>query len=87
MRRSDEDQHADERVDDATEPATEPLKVTFGTAVGAAMLGLEQALRNEPPPEVMAAEHLPERGRSGDAGADEADGGLVIEFPEDLESR
>lgn len=53
---------------------------SFGTAVGAAMLGFEQALRSEPPPEIQAGEHVPERGLSGDSD-------LVIEFPEDLERR
>lgn len=52
---------------------------TFGTAVGAAMLGFEQALRSEPPPEIMAGEHVPERGLGGQ------DSDLVIEFPDDLE--
>ena len=51
----------------------------FGTAVGAAMLGFEQALRSEPPPEIQAAEHVPERSLGG------SDEGLVIEFPDDLE--
>jgi hypothetical protein len=64
--------------DDGVEPPTKPLstKGRFGTAVGAAMLGFEQALRNEPPAEIMAAEHMPERGRTGD------DGRLIIEFPD-----
>ena len=51
---------------------------SFGTAAGAAMLGFEQALRSEPPPEIQAAEHVPERGLSGEGD------GLRIEFPEDL---
>ena len=50
--------------------------VPFGTAIGAAMMGFEQALRREPPAEVMAAEHMPERGSIG------LDGDLVIDFPE-----
>lgn len=58
-----------------TEPLT--LKNTFGTALGSAMLGFEQALRNEPPAEILAAEHMPERGGSGQ-GSD-----LLIEFPVD----
>jgi hypothetical protein len=48
----------------------------FGTAVGAAMLGFEQALRSQPPPEVMAAEHRPIRGLSGQDGE-------IIVFPEE----
>ncbi len=52
---------------------------SFGTAVGAAMLGFEQALRSEPPPEILAGEHVPERGLGGQ------DADLVIEFPDDLE--
>lgn len=68
---------AEEAPDELT-----PLEIpgSFGTAVGAAMLGFEQALRSEPPPEIMAGEHVPERGLSGD-------GELVIEFPEDLERK
>ena len=53
-------------------------KNSFGTAVGAAMLGFEQALRNEPPAEILAAEHAPERDYSGDGR------GFVIEFPGDV---
>lgn len=59
----------------STEPLT--LKNPFGTALGSAMLGFEQALRNEPPAEILAAEHMPERGGSGQ-GSD-----LLIEFPID----
>lgn len=69
-----------ERPTDAPddEPATKPLstKGSFGTAVGAVMLGFEQALRSEPPAEILAAEHVPERGQSG------KEGGVIIEFPE-----
>lgn len=64
------------------EPASIPpleFPGAFGTAVGAAMLGFEQALRSEPPPEIQAAEHVPERSLGG------SDEGLVIEFPDDLE--
>jgi hypothetical protein len=43
------------------------------------MLGFEQALRSEPPPEIQAAEHVPERDIGGD------DGGFTIAFPDDLE--
>jgi RimJ/RimL family protein N-acetyltransferase len=50
---------------------------SFGTAVGAAMLGFEQALRSGPPAQILAGEHMPERGGFGQ------DDGLVIEFPED----
>ncbi len=58
------------------------MKNSFGTAMGAAMLGFEQALRREPPPEVLAAEHMPERGHvTGDG--DE----VTIEFPDPVERR
>jgi hypothetical protein len=80
---------ADEAGDPADEaeavlPAEAPgkpmsMKGSFGTAVGSAMLGFEQALRDLPPAETLAAEHTPERGRSGD-GHD-----LVIHFPEALD--
>ena len=61
------------------EPAKpESLKVLSGTAIGAAMLGFEQALRREPPAEVLAAEHVPQRGSIG------LDGDLVIDFPAPL---
>jgi len=53
---------------------------SFGAAAGAAMLGFEQALRSEPPPQIQAGEHVPERGLSGDTD-------LVIEFPEDLQPK
>ena len=46
--------------------------------VGTAMLGLEHAMRREPPAEVIVREHQPERGLSG------ADPDLILEFPEDL---
>ncbi len=72
----------DDAVEDAAaeEDAAGPLstKGSFGTAVGAAMLGFEQALRNEPPAEILAAEHMPERGHAGQ------DSDLVIEVPEPL---
>ena len=75
------------RVDvPATTPEDQPKSIppleipgAFGTAVGAAMLGFEQALRSEPPPEIQAAEHIPEPSLGG------SDEGLVIEFPDDLE--
>jgi hypothetical protein len=74
---------ADEGPVELDEPVeTMSMKNSFGTAVGAAMLGFEQALRNDPPAEVMAAEHVPERGQSGDDATD-----LVIEFPEPIEPR
>jgi hypothetical protein len=60
---------------------SKPLAPTFGTAVGAAMLGLEQALRREPPAQVVAAEHVPERAQIG------VGGGLIIEIPEPPERR
>ena len=58
-----------------TEPLT--LRESFGTALGSAMLGFEQALRREPPAEIIAAEHEPERGYSGEGSP------VVIEFPDD----
>ena len=76
--------HTDELTDEnASEPPIKPLSMKggFGTALGAAMLGFEQALRNEPPAEILAAEHMPEPGRSGDQGD------LVIEFPEPLDDK
>ena len=50
---------------------------SFGTAIGAAMLGLEQALRSQPPPQVMAVRHAPIRGLSGQ------DDGPVLVFPDE----
>jgi hypothetical protein len=58
------------------------MKNSFGTAVGAAMLGFEQALRREPPPEVLAAEHVPERGHVTCDGDE-----VTIEFPDPVERR
>ena len=55
------------------------LIVTMGSAAGAAMLGFEQAIRSEPPAEMMAAEHMPQRGAVGLGGHA---GDLVIEIPE-----
>lgn len=72
--------HVEEPPDEprAAEPVSKPLtlKGSFGTAMGAAMLGFEQALRREPPAEILAAEHQPERGYAGQ------DGDLVIGFPD-----
>jgi hypothetical protein len=62
--------------DESSKP--ESLKVPSGTAIGAAMLGFERALRREPPAEVLAAEHVPQRGSIG------LDGDLVIDFPAPL---
>ena len=59
----------------SNEPMT--MRETFGTSLGSAMLGFEQALRREPPAEVLAAEHVPERDYSG-AGTP-----VIIEFPDD----
>lgn len=56
----------------------EALVVPLGAAIGAAMIGFEQALRREPPAEILAAEHMPSRGSIG------LDGDLVIDFPEQL---
>ncbi len=61
---------------DDSPPKPDSLVVPFGTAIGAAMTGFEQAFRREPPAEVMAAEHMPERGSIG------LDGDLVIDFPD-----
>jgi hypothetical protein len=63
-------------MSDDTPPKPDSLVVPFGTAIGAAMMGFEQAFRGDPPAEVMAAEHMPERGSIG------LDGDLVIGFPE-----
>ncbi len=52
-------------MSDDTPPKPEALVVPFGAAIGAAMMGFEQALRREPPAEVMAAEHMPSRGSVG----------------------
>jgi hypothetical protein len=57
---------------------TKPLstKGSFGTAVGAAMLGFEQALRDGPPPQIQAAERTPDQSQvTGTAD-------VVIDFPE-----
>ena len=45
--------------------------------VGTAMLGLEHAMRREPPAEVVVREHQPQRGVSG------ADGDFDVVFPDD----
>jgi hypothetical protein len=47
----------------------------------AAMLGFEQAMRSEPPAEVMAAEHAPELGQSGE------DEEMVVVIPDPLPPR
>ena len=86
----DEKQHARpahiEDAEDGPVELDEPveqmtLRDSFGTAMGAAMLGFEQALRSGPPPEVLAAEHIPERDQV--AGDDDT----IIEFPEPIERR
>ena len=72
--------------DAALEPAPKDVPTTKSAGlggraaamVGTAMLGLEHAMRREPPAEVIVREHQPERGLSG------ADTDLVLEFPEDL---
>jgi len=77
-----EEEVSGEEIPDEQLPSEAPLealtmKNSFGTAMGAAMLGFEQALRREPPPEVLAAEHMPERNHvTGDG--DE----VIIEFPD-----
>jgi len=66
-----------------TEPSDPPTtkEPTLGgrmaAAVGTAMLGLEHAMRREPPAEVVVREHQPERGLSG------ADGDYTLDFPDD----
>jgi hypothetical protein len=60
---------------------TMSMKDSFGTAVGSAMLGFEQALRNEPPAETLAAEHMPERDQIS------GDDGTTIIWPEPVERR
>jgi hypothetical protein len=67
--------------DDVEDRSPTPLRPTFGTAVGAAMLGFEQAMRSEPPAEVMAAEHAPELGQSGE------DEEMVVVIPDPLPPR
>ena len=59
----------------SNEPMT--MRETFGTSLGSAMLGFEQALRRDPPAEIIAAEHVPERGYTGEGTP------VVIEFPDD----
>jgi hypothetical protein len=78
MRDADADPAAPLPEDPAL-PERRSLIVTMGTAAGAAMLGFEQAIRSEPPAQIMAAEHMPERGAIGLGGAT---GDLVIEIPE-----
>ncbi len=64
------------RRDDEQEAPPLTTKGSFGTALGASMLGLEQALRDGPPPQIQAVEHTPDRR------ADSGDSDLVIHFPE-----
>ena len=83
----EQDRFDPENVDDGPVELDEPveqmtLKDSFGTAMGAAMLGFEQALRTGPPPEVLAAEHIPERDQ-----VTGGDGELVIELPDPIERR
>jgi hypothetical protein len=81
MSEADDERHAEDDEGAPTDPTptSSPLKPTFGTAVGAVMMGLELALRSEPPAEVMAAEHAPERGQVGWAGTGgDVDDDLVI---------
>jgi hypothetical protein len=49
----------------------------MAAAVGTAMLGLEQAMRRDPPAEVVVREHQPERGLMTRVGE------ITLEFPED----
>ena len=79
------DDQRDDLASDREDVSEEPIEAlsmenSFGTAVGAAMLGFEQALRREPPSEVLAAEHMPERDLSTDDGDE-----VVIEFPDPIE--
>ena len=67
--------HVDE-VLEALEAAG--LTHSWGTAAGAAMLGFEQALRSEPPPETVAGAHVPERGLAGE------DEGTMLTFPDEV---
>jgi hypothetical protein len=53
------------------------LTTTFASAIGSSMLGLEQALRSQPPAQVLAWEHRPVRGSVA------GDGGIALEFPDD----
>ncbi len=64
--------------DEPSAPALD-MRHSWGTAVGAAMLGFEQALRTEPPPETVAAEQVPERGSHG------LDQDTVLVFPDEAE--
>lgn len=68
-------------LDTRTEPAPPSLAATFASAIGASMLGLEQALRSQPPAQVTAWEHRPVRGSTA------SDGGISLEFPDDGEPR
>ena len=63
--------------DDLGVEATEPLSLKDAAAnvVGNAMLGLDQALRDGPPPQIRAAEQTPDE--SNVTGT----GDLTIEFP------
>jgi len=84
----DERTKRDEEISEMENPEQKtsgeaPLEaLTMKNSFGTAMLGFEQALRGEPPPEVLAAEHMPERGHvTGDG--DE----VTIEFPDPVERR
>lgn len=67
-----------ERSQDQTEALSggSGASATMASALGSAMLGLDQAIRCEPPAQVVAAEHQPQRSFSGD------DDDLVIELPD-----
>lgn len=64
-----------------SQQVTEPLADGKGdgsalaSALGAAMLGLDQAIRRAPPAQVVAAEHQPGRSFAGD------DGDFIIVIP------
>jgi hypothetical protein len=76
-----EDDEADvETTAGGVEPARSPGGASFGGALGAAMLGLEHALRRTPPAEVVVQEHQPARGASGE------DGGITLVFPDPMEA-
>jgi hypothetical protein len=50
---------------------------SIGSAIGAAMLGLEEALRSQPAPQVSVEKHRPFRGLSG------REGEPVLVFPDE----
>jgi hypothetical protein len=79
-----DESQAPEEAESDDEDVTEPLDAlpalkgggTAGGILGAAMFGLEAALRREPPAQVRVKETQPQRGLSG------SNDDLVIEFPD-----